>query len=68
MKVENIILIGLAVWLLTRKKNPVMGLPSVQQAKLDAKEIATEFIDKTDFVPDETTFRDMYKAEQKKCR
>lgn len=72
MKDKNtLLLIGVvALYFLLRKKKPVTAPISnnLKAAKVEAGNLANQIIERTTFVPDETTFADMYKQDQKLCK
>lgn len=57
-----------AYWYWMKRKKTGPGAPSAQEAGSAAKQIVSEAIDQTTFLPDETTFRDMYKQDQAACK
>lgn len=58
------------VYLYTRKKkvNGPMQEPAVQDAETTARRLVAEAIDQTNFEPDMTTFKDLYKQDINACR
>ena len=67
---KNLLYIAAAayfIWLFSKKK--VSGYaPSAQAAAGMAKKIVANAVDQTTFLPDETTFADMYAKDKKECR
>ena len=59
---------AVAYWYFIKKKKTGPGAPSAVEAGNAAKQIVSEAIDQTTFLPDETTFRDMYAADQAACK
>ncbi len=71
MKKSTIIYLAVAAvayWYWMRRKKTGPGAPSAVSAGNTAKQIVSEAVDQTTFLPDETTFRDMYKADQSACK
>lgn len=72
MKDKNtLFIIGAVVlyFLLNKKKPTTASIKNnLQAAKNEAGNLANEIINRTTFVPDETTFADMYKQDQKQCK
>lgn len=72
MKDKNtLLLIGAVVlYFLLKKKKPTIApvSNSIEAAKQTAGNLANEVIEKTTFVPDERTFADLYKQDQKLCK
>lgn len=55
-------------WWWMKKKKTGTSAPSAEAAGNAAKQIVSEVVDQTTFVPDETTFRDMYAEDQAACK
>lgn len=72
MKDKNTILIIGAVvlyFLLRKKKTTTPPITNnLKAAKVEAGNLANKIIEGTTFVPDETTFADLYKKDQKQCK
>lgn len=72
MKDKNtLLIIGVVVlYFLLKKKKPTTAPinNSLKAAKVEAANIANEIIEGTNFAPDERTFADMYKEDQKQCK
>lgn len=72
MKDKNTLFIigAVVLYFLLNKKKPTIApiKNSLQAAKNEAGNLANEIINRTTFVPDETTFADMYKQDQKQCK
>ena len=78
MKKPNWILLiglGVAAWYFFKKKPSAAAvmqtiLPGspARQAASDAKQIVSDVVDQTTFLPDTTTNRDLYKEQRKNCK
>jgi len=72
MKDKNTLLLISAVvlYFLLKKKKPTTTpvSNSLKAAKVEAGNLANQIIEGTTFVPDTTTFADMYKQDQKLCK
>jgi len=56
------------IWLFSKKKVGGTNAPSAQAAAGMARQIVADAVDQTTFLPDETTFADMYAKDKKECR
>lgn len=68
---KNLIYIAAAayfVWLFSKKKVSGTTAPSAQAAASKARQIVAEAVDQTTFIPDETTFADMYAKDKSACK
>jgi hypothetical protein len=54
-------------WLMKKKKTGSTA-PSAMDAASTARQIVSDAVDQTTFVPDTTTFKDMYLQDQNACR
>lgn len=78
MKKPNWILLiglGVAAWYFFKKKpsaeaamQTILPGSAARQAASDAKQIVSEVVDQTTFLPDTTTDRQLYAQDQKKCK
>ena len=79
MKQSNWILLiglGVAAWYFMRKKvtpgtpvaNLLPGGSAARAAASEAREIVADVVEKTTFLPDMSTDRDKYNADQKLCK
>ena len=79
MKKPNWILLiglGVAAWYFLKKKKPGVVAPlatiipgsSAKQAASEASQLVSDVVDKTTFVPDLTTDRDLYIKDQTACK
>lgn len=55
-------------WYLLRKKKTGASAPSAVDAATTAKMIVSDAVDNTNFLPDQTTFREMYENDQANCK
>ena len=68
--------LGVAAWYFMRKKaapgstvsNLLPGGSAAREAASDAKQIVSDVVDKTTFLPDLRTDADLYKEDQKFCK
>ncbi len=66
-----IYLVGAAAlyyYLMNRKKKTGTSAMSAQDAGSTARRMVADIVDNTTFLPDETTMRQEYANDQKKCR
>ena len=59
---------AVAYWYWMKKKKTGPGAPSAVEAGSAAKQIVSEAIDQTTFLPDETTDRMRYAEDQSACK
>jgi hypothetical protein len=59
---------ALYYWLLKRKKVDGTNLQSVDAAGKTARQLVSDIVDQTTFLPDETTFAKEYANDKKNCR
>ena len=67
--------LGIAAWYFLKKKpsaaatlQTILPGSAARQAASDAKEIVSDVIDQTTFLPDLTTDRDLYSKDRKTCK
>ena len=78
MKKPNWILLiglGVAAWYFFKKKpsaaaamQTILPGSDARKAASDAKQIVSDVVDQTTFLPDLTTDRDLYKEQRKNCK
>jgi hypothetical protein len=68
---KNLLYIAAAayfIWLFSKKKVNGVSAPSAQAAASKARQIVADAVDQTTFLPDETTFADMYAKDKSACK
>lgn len=59
---------ALYYYLLKRRKMNGTNAPSAQAAASTARQLVADAVDQTTFLPDETTFADMYAKDKSACK
>jgi hypothetical protein len=68
---KNLIYIAAAayfIWLFSKKKSSGTAAPSAQAAAGMARQIVSNAVDQTTFIPDQTTFADEYAKDKSECK
>lgn len=68
---KNLLYIAAAayfIWLFSKKKKTGIVSPSAKNAASTARQIVADAVDQTTFLPDQTTFADMYAKDKSLCR
>ncbi len=68
---KNLLYIAAAayfIYLFSKKKVSGTGAPSAQSAASMAKKIVANAVDQTTFIPDQTTFADLYEKDKSQCK
>ena len=68
---KNLIYIAAAayfIWLFSKKKVSGTNAPSAKAAAGMARQIVADAVDQTTFIPDQTTFADLYAKDKRECK